>query len=102
MNKIALEFFKNIEEMIELEATCSEILEKINEHPEEIKSLIDKEFKKSLISGKDKILKDQLTEIKPGFGKRLEDAARLEDSDPINPLSRFKSFIERKIKELEK
>jgi len=100
MNQSALEFFKIIEEMIDLGATCSEILKKINEQPYEIKLLFEGVPLMTLKTGKDKVLKDQFAEVKIGAGTSLEEAIRATTPYKPNDFDFFNSFIKNSIKEL--
>lgn len=101
LNKIALEFFKTIKEMIDSRSTCSEILDKINEQPFEIKSLFEGKLLITLKSGKDNVLKDQFTEVKIGIGKSLEEALKAAPPIRFNDFDDFLSFIMSAIRKLE-
>ena len=101
INKVALEFFKTVKEMIDSRSTCSEILDKINEQPFEIKSLFEGKPLITLNSGKDNVLKEQFTEVKIGIGTSLEEAVKTAPLIRFNDFDYFLSFIERTIKELE-
>ena len=101
LNKIALEIFKTIKEKIDSRTTCSEILDKINEQPFEIKSLFEGTPLITLNSGKDNVLKDQFTEVKIGMGTSLEEAVKAAPPIRFNDFDYFLSFIKSAIKELE-
>lgn len=101
MNKVALEFFRTVREMIDLRSTCSEILDKINEQPFEIKSLFEGTPLITLNSGKDNVLKDQFTEVKIGMGTSLEEAVKAAPPIRLNDFDFFLSFIKNAIKGLE-
>ena len=100
MNQSALEFFKIVEEMIDSGSTCSEILKKINRQPYEIKSLFEGAPLITLNLGRDKVLKDQFTEVKIGKGKSLEEAIKAAPPYKPNDFDFLKIFIKNAFKKL--
>jgi fatty acid-binding protein DegV len=94
INHSTLEFFKIIERMIDSGATCSEILEKINTQPYEIKSLFGTEYLSTLRSGGDIVLKDLFTEVKVGIGRSLGETLNSVPPFKLNEFDIFKIFIE--------
>lgn len=76
-------FVEHIIEMIDSGSTCSEILEEVNKQPKKIRDLFEGAPMLTLKSNKDKILKDQLTQIKIGT-----DLHNL----PVNVLNEFDFF----------
>jgi len=100
MNHSALEFFKIVEEMIDSGSTCSEILKKINKQPYEIKSLFEGMPLITLKLGRDKVLKDQFTEVKIGIGKSLEEAIKAAPPYKPNDFDLLKFFIKNALKKL--
>jgi len=102
VNHSALEFFKIIEEMIDSGSTCSEILKKINMQPYKIKSLFEGMPLRTLKLGRDKVLKDQFTEVKIGVGRSLEEAIRTAPPYKLNDFDLFEIFIKNGLKNLKK
>lgn len=101
MNHSRLEFFKTIKEMIETGSTCSEILEEINRQPYEIKSLFPEMHLRTLKSGRDKVLKDQLHKGKLGGGS-FEEAMKTHSPFKLNEFDYFDIFIKEFIEKFDK
>ncbi len=107
MNHSTLEFFKIVKEMIHSGATCSEILKKINEQPNEIKSLFEKRHLRTLELGGEKVLKDQFNKgemVGEIRGKTQPIGEQFKKASPFkrNDYNDFEIFINNSIRKLEK
>ena len=74
-------FFKRIIGMIDFGSSCSEILKEVNEQPKKIRAIFNGMPILTLKTGKDKILKEQLTKIKIGFDLNNLPSNKLNDFD---------------------